>query len=59
MPRRYTATSASVLLVNCPDCGTVVGDIGVHDRWHNEIEVRGTIGALWRMARGLDRRPVV
>lgn len=59
MPRRYTATSATMLLCTCPDCGAITNDLVTHDRWHDEIEARGTIGALWRLARGLDRRPMV
>jgi 3-oxoacyl-ACP reductase-like protein len=45
----------------CPDDGEMVGDREAHDRWHDEIEERGTIAAIWRLrnGHGPDRRPTI
>jgi hypothetical protein len=49
-------------LYACPDCGAAVFDsegIVTHDRWHVWIERHGTIGAIWALRNGHDRRPLV
>lgn len=54
-----TLSGQLVPVLMCPDDGTLVLDTSIHDRFHEDVEKNGSIGALWRQRSENRRRPVI